>query len=327
MKQLLAKTAFLFCLSLSIFYPDSFRVGMMHTHILNSEVFEPITLQMGYNDAVSFTLKSDTLFLEGIELEIKQSAASLKYPNTIAYTIYTEISPEPAKNEIDYTAQKISTALLPNRFSHSIRIPLKEPYNFTRNGNSEIIPYSSSLCLSPFMLRLNPVMKGLPDDIEGARFTVIARPLLIAEGGLKINLQYPDKEQKPVSVQLNGDYLAKYTELQLRQPGQYSLQINSDAYRTETRTCVVERGKTTQLDIQLKSITPLLRIQAPENVMIMLDGEEITLANTPIPLESGSHIIMCKIGTYQLTRQIIVEEGKSYLLTFTMDMLIQEITE
>ena len=170
-------------------------------------------------------------------------------------------------------------------------------------------------------------MKGLPDDIERARFTVIARPLLIAKGGLKINLHYPDKEQKPVSVQLNGDYLAQYGELQLRQPGQYSVQINADAYRAETRSCVIERGKITQLDIQLKSITPLLRIQAPENVIVMLDGEEISPANTPIPLASGSHIVVCKLGAYQLTRQIIAEEGKSYLVTFTMDMLIQEITE
>ena len=244
-----------------------------------------------------------------------------------AYTIYTEISPEPAKKEIDYTAQKISTSLLPNRFSHIIRIPLKAQYSFTQSNTGDLLPYRNQISITPFMLRLNPVMKGLPDDIERARFTVIARPLLIAKGGLKINLHYPDKEQKPVSVQLNGDYLAQYGELQLRQPGQYSVQINADAYRAETRSCVIERGKITQLDIQLKSITPLLRIQAPENVIVMLDGEEISPANTPIPLASGSHIVVCKLGAYQLTRQIIAEEGKSYLVTFTMDMLIQEITE
>ena len=327
MKQLIATTAFLFCLSLSIFYPDSFRVSRVYPCILDSEVFEPITLQIGYNDAVSFTLNSNTLFLEGIELEIKQGNTSLKYPNAIAYTIYTEISPEPAKKEIDYTAQKISTSLLPNRFSHIIRIPLKAQYSFTQSNTGDLLPYRNQISITPFMLRLNPVMKGLPDDIERARFTVIARPLLIAKGGLKINLHYPDKEQKPVSVQLNGDYLAQYGELQLRQPGQYSVQINADAYRAETRSCVIERGKITQLDIQLKSITPLLRIQAPENVIVMLDGEEISPANTPIPLASGSHIVVCKLGAYQLTRQIIAEEGKSYLVTFTMDMLIQEITE
>lgn len=326
MKQIIVSSTFFFFLALSFFYPDSFRVSMMNPYVLDSEVFEPITLQMGYNDAVSFVLKTDILFLEGIELEIKQSSASLKYPNAIAYTIYTEISPDPAKKEIDYSAQKISTALLPARFSHIIRLPLKPQYSFTQSNSGDLIPYRKQLPIIPFMLRLNPVMKGLPDDFEQTRFTVIARPLLIADGGLKIKLHYPDKEQKPVSVQLNGDYLGNYTDLLLRQPGQYSVQINSDAYRTETRACIIERGKITQLDIQLKSITPLLQLQIPENVTVILDGQAVIPSEDPLPIESGTHIVVCKIGNYQLTRQIVAEEGKSYQLTVTMDMLIQEIT-
>ena len=97
------------------------------------------------------------------------------------------------------------------------------------------------------MLRLNPVMKGLPEDFEQASFTVIARPLLIAEGGLTLKLQYPDKEQKPVTVQLNNEYLTQFDTLQLLQPGTYSVSISSDAYRTEMRSCIIERGKITQL--------------------------------------------------------------------------------
>lgn len=69
----------------------------MHTHVFTTEVFDPVSLSLGYNDAVSFAIKSDFLFLEGIELEIKQDKINMKYPNSIAYTLYTDIKPEPSK--------------------------------------------------------------------------------------------------------------------------------------------------------------------------------------------------------------------------------------
>ena len=327
MKQRLCITLFFLFFAVSFFYPDNFRVSAMHTRVFNTEVFEPISLTIGYNDAVSFTIKNDFLFLEGIELEIKQDKTSMNYPNSIAYTVYTDIKPEPSKNYVDYSAKKINTALLPNRFSHILRIPLKKDYTFKRIKNSELLPYSSSVAVNPIMLRLNPAMKGLPDDFERASFTVIIRPLLIAEGGLQLKLQFPDKEQKPVTVQLNNEYLTHFEDLQLLLPGTYSVSISSDAYRTEMRSCIIERGKITQLDVSLKSITPLLHIQAPENVAVFLDNQELTLSKGQLPVAVGVHTVVFKMGTYELTRQITVEEGKTYEMTMTMDVLLQEVAD
>ena len=327
MKQRLCILSYFFFFTVSFFYPDSFRVSAMNMHIFNTEAFDPVSLTIGYNDAVAFAVKNDILFLEGIELEIKQNKASMRYPNAIAYTVYTDIKPEPSKKHIDYSAKKISTALLPNRFSHIIRIPVKKDYNFKQIKNSELLPYNGNIAVSPFMLRLNPVMKGLPEDFEQATFTIIARPLLIAEGGLQLKLVHPDKEQKPVTVQLNNEYLTQLDTLQLLLPGTYSVSISSDAYRTEMRSCIIERGKITQLEVQLKSITPLLHIQAPENVAVFLDNQEIMLSKEPQPVEMGVHTVVFKMGSYEMTRQITVEEGKTYELTMTMDVLLQEVAQ
>ena len=303
MKQFLCITSYFFFFAVSFFYPDSFRVSKVHIYTFDMEVFDPVSLTIGYNDAVSFSVKGDFLFLEGIELEIKQNKTSMNYPNSIAYTVYTDIKPEPVENSIDYSAKKISTALLPNRFSHIMRIPVKKDYTFKQIKNSELLPYVGSIAAArPVMLRLNPVMKGLPDDFEQASFTVIIRPLLIAEGGLKLNLQFPDKEQT------------------------YSVSIGSDAYRTEMRSCIIERGKITQLEVHLKSITPLLHIQAPENVAVFLDNQEIAPSKEPLPVAVGVHTVVFKMGSYELTRQMTVEEGKTYELTMTMDVLLQEIS-
>lgn len=327
MKQLLCTISYFFFFSVSFFYPDSFRVSNTYAYTFTTEVFEPVSLTIGYNDAVSFTVKSDFLFLEGIELEIKQDKTSMNYPNSIAYTVYTDIKPEPSKRCIDYSAKKISTALLPNRFSHIIRIPVRSDYGFKQIKNSELLPYDNKLVVAPFMLRLSPVMKGLPEDFEQATFTVIARPLLIAEGGLKLRLIFPDKEQKPLNIQLNNEYLTHFDNLQLLLPGTYSININSDAYRTEMRSCIIERGRITQLEVLLKSIAPLLHIQAPENVTVFLDNQEFIPSKEPQPVEMGVHTVVFKMGSYELTRQITVEEGKTYELTMTMDVLLQEVAQ
>ena len=328
MKQFLCATSYFLFFAVSFFYPDSFRVSNVHAYTFDTEVFEPVSITIGYNDTVSFAVKNDFLFLEGIELEIKQNKISMSYPNAVAYTIYTDIKPEPSKRNVDYSAKKISTALLPNRFSHIIRIPVKKDYTFKQIKNGELLPYIGSLAAArPVMLRLNPVMKGLPDDFERASFTVIIRPLLIAAGGLKLKLQFPEKEQKPVTVQLNNEYLTQFDDLQLLLPGTYSVSIGSDAYRTEMRSCIVERGKITQLEVQLKSITPLLHIQGPENVAVFLDNQEIAPSKEPLPVAVGVHTVVFKMGSYELTRQVTVEEGKTYELTMTMDVLLQEIED
>ena len=297
----------------------------MHTYTFDTEVFAPVSLTIGYNDAVSFAVKSDFLFLEGIELEIKQNKMSMNYPNAIAYTLYSDIKPAPSKHDIDYSAKKITTALLPNRFSHIIRLPIKKDYSFKQIKNSELLPYADRIAENPVMLRLNPVMKGLPDDFEQASFTVIIQPLLIAEGGLKLKLQFPEKEQKPVTMQLNNEYLTQFEDLQLLSPGTYSVNISSDAYRTEMRSCIIERGKITQLEVQLKSIMPLLHIQAPENTTVFINNQEIALSKEPLPVAVGVHTVVFKMGTYEITRQITVEEGKTYEMMMTMDVLLQEI--
>lgn len=60
-------------------------------------------------------------------------------------------------------------------------------------------------------------------------------------------------------------------------------------------SCIIERGKITQLEVQLKSITPLLHIQAPENVAVFLDNQEITLSKEPLPVAVGGHTIVFKM--------------------------------
>ena len=58
---------------------------------------------------------------------------------------------------------------------------------------------------------------------------------------------------------------------------------------------------------------------------MFLDNQEIVLSKEPLPVTVGMHTVVFKMGSYELTRQITVEEGKTYEMTMTMDVLLQEI--
>ena len=47
----------------------------------------------------------------------------------------------------------------------------------------------------------------------------------------------------------------------------------------------------------------------------------------PLPVTVGVHTVVFKMGTYELTRQITVEEGKTYEMTMAMDVLLQEVAQ
>ncbi|MGP1595069.1 MAG: hypothetical protein ACTTH8_07475 [Treponema sp.] len=325
MKQRLFFFVFSFIFSLSAFTAETFRVSRMHTCVLDARYLDPVVVTAGYNDAIACSTQFNSIFLEGIELEIKQPKEALDTPNALAYTVYTGITPDASSEKIDYTGTKLISHILPNRSSFIIRIPFKEKHSLAPVPHSLLLPYEEKNAFETFVLRFHPIMKGLPESFEQAPYKVIIRPLLIAEGGLKLHISYPDNEVKPINIQINRTYIPQSADIQLLAPGSYILNITSNNYRSEMRSCIIERGKITSLEIPLKSLTPKIRILVPQHIGVFVNDKEWEYSDNFIPIPSGVHIVVFKMGSYEITRQIIVEEGKSYDLSITMDVNFDEV--
>ncbi|MGP1576071.1 MAG: hypothetical protein ACTTH7_01030 [Treponema sp.] len=325
MKQRLFFFTFSFIFSLSPLAAEPFRVNRMHTCVLDARCLDPVVVTAGYNDAVACTTHFNSIFLEGIELEIKQPKEALDAQNALAYTIYTSIAPDASSEKIDYTGNKLVSNVMPNRSSFIIRIPFKEKNTLAAIPNALLLPYEEKNAFETFVLRFNPIISSLPEVCEQASYKVIIRPLLIAEGGLKLNISYPDNEIKPINIQINRTYIPQSADIQLLTPGSYILNVTSNSYRSEIRSCTIERGKITSLDITLKSLTPKLRILVPQHIGVFVNEKEWEYSDDFVPIPSGVHIVVFKIGSYEITRQIIAEEGKSYDLSLTMEVNFDEV--
>ncbi len=327
MKYIIKTTSlFIFLFFTTYSYAEKFRVGNVYMYAIEEGGYPTASFSIGYNDAISLQIQKDLLFLNGIELQIKQDKTALANSNMISYEIYSHISPVPKKKCIDYSGKRLFTNLLPTRITHTIQIPLKKTYTETQKNTSDTVPYDKHIMEYPILFRLHPVMKGIPDSLENAVFTITVKPIVRNEGGLKINLTYPkEEEQKPVNVQIDNHYLNNFSDLQIIAPGTYRITVSSDEYRSEVRSCIIEKGKITTIPITLKSTIPLLDIDVPSKVTVLFDNETITIPNTPIPITTGTHTITVKIGEYEAVRQFTAEKGKSYLFNMNIDTSLTEL--
>jgi hypothetical protein len=302
---------------------ESFRVHAITPVTLDSQKPEAQTVELGYDDAIGIIFPQDTTFIKGVEVEIKIPKTFTDYPDSIAYGIYRQIKPVPQTKTIDYQAEQIVFQPLPARLSYVLQIPIQKNHNLKTGPYSTVLKYVHDP-KGPLLFRLQPIMKGLPENIETLVFTVKIKPLLTDEGGFRLNLTYPAAEQKPVSVRIDEVLIDNPAVMHTLAPGSHHLSIVSDDYRNEVRVFTVESGKTTEIAVPMKDTTPRLYIVAPENTIITLDTAPLANLREGKTIEPGDHTLLFKIGDYEVTRQLTAEKGKDYTITMVIDVQVTE---
>lgn len=319
--------AILFCFcSLCICAAEPFRVGKTEIVEISSEMTQQ-SVKMGYSDAVAFVFTDPLLFLQGIEIELKIPQSIIPYRNSMSYSLYEKVSPEPSKEIIDYAAEKIVMEILPSRLSFILQIPVKTPHTLKSNSYVTVVKTSQIDAHTVLLFRLMPVMKGLSDMVENAVFSLEIKPLYTNEGMLTLSFTYPHEEKKPLTVRIDENTMQNNTKPFILKPGMHHISIVSDTYRNEVRVFNIAQGKNTNLEIQLRDIAPLLSIAAPENAVIFLDEIELTVPASErvnIPTTAGVHSIRFVIGDYEIKKTVDVQNGKNYTVSLFIDAEIVE---
>lgn len=312
------------CLTCSMgFAGDIFYVKKVQCFMLNTEQFEPVSVNLGYTDAVALVFKHTPVFLEGLDIEITQSQDHLRFPNTFAYRIYTDVEPSPAVTIRDYSGTMRMQGILPNAASYSVQVPLNSTY-VQAEGKQHERALSYYAPPQSILFRFYPMISAIPDKLEHIPFKATIRPVLAGVGGLKLNVQFPEKEQKPIKVQINQEDVTDTSGVQFMKPGNYLITVSSDHYRNEVRSCAVEKGKVTELTIPLKSLISQLYIEPIAGVTVFLDGKKVDNVKKPLTVTPEVHVITFRIGNNEIMRQIDVKEGKKYYLMMTFDVSLEE---
>lgn len=311
------KTLFyLLFLSLSrLSFAEYVRISSLEIIELGKEK-RSVSVRYGAGVAIRLDAKMD--FLQGVEIEIRQGQASMNFPNAIEYNIFTcteDLDPM----RIEYNATNLERRLLPQRVSTILQLPTCKNNSLKTTPYSKLIAHTFKNEDGFILVQLLPILKGLSQEFEQALFTISAKPIFTDEGGLNLNLGFPNKETN-TKITLNNTIvkLSKPPKFFTLPIGTYQFVLEADGYRTEVRNIKIEQAEILTLDVNLRSIVPLLFIYVPKETKVLLNRTEINTEKMPIELPVGKHTVKLQLGNYEVIRQIEAEESKTY--TVTMDI-------
>jgi hypothetical protein len=301
---------------------ESFRIHHLFPVTFSDNNITEQTVTTGINDSIAIFIPSDLTYLEGIEIKMQIPESVAEWRDSIACSLYEKITPVPDESKIDYTGTRTFVATLPVRVSWTFQIPLK------KNNTLKTSPYAEKLNILPdvsqkmIFVRLQPAMKGIPEEMQNAELKISIKPLLVSKGRLRIMTKAP--ENKPYTVFVDQQQVTLEKTGIIIDTGIHNVTIVSDFYRNETRTVRVDQAKTTDLLIVLKSIEPTLLITAPDNTTVFIDDEPCTKIGSEFTISEGDHKIKFLIGDYEIIRNLTVQKGKSYTAALSVDLNISE---
>lgn len=338
-------------------YPETFRVAK--TNVINlvskNSTENTNSIQIGINEGLCIKLSEDSDFMEfvqGIEIKMQIPEIIASWKDSVACTLYRTISPSPNSKRIDYSGTRGYVSTLPARLSWILQIPLVKQNSFKNDryvSTAEEIPDTSNNCV---FIRLQPVIKGIPEEILNAKITISVKPVLFDKGRLKLSIFPPEKESdsqnnlqqnelkndeniqnqnddfnvlKPFSVYIDDlPYDFSDKDSVILETGIHDISVISEFYRSEVRTLRIDQAKTTELLLTMKSINPTLLVTAPEGSEITVDEKPFFNVNQEVEISEGNHVIKFKIGGYEIVRTISAIKGKTYKADFTVDLKLSE---
>lgn len=320
--QFIFSLTFLSTISL---YSETFRVSKVTCLEITDNLTSENSAKIGLNEALSIKLPAEKTFIEGIELKFEIPEAVAYWMDSVACSVYANIKPTPTTTQIDYSGTRAYVSTLPGKLSWVLQIPIKNDNSIKSNNyitkvDSVITPENDVI-----FLRLQPVMKGIPEETLNSKIPITIKPILSKKGQLEIKISSPGSDYKPCTIFIDDKIDNNVsTNKVLLESGIHNISIISEYYRNEVRTVRIDQGKTTTLEVQLKSIEPTLLIKAPEGTKVFLDDEKCTTFGNEIVITEGEHKIRVVIGDYELVRSITAIKGKTYKADFSLDLQINE---
>ncbi len=323
-------TVFLYLLFSGAVGAESFRTIVAGKLDISSAHQDGRTLQLGYIDSAVIVLDADRRFLRGVELELKVPQAYQKYRGSVAIALYTATSALaasslPASGVADVEGDRVGFELLPNKLQVIYQIPLRKDHGLKASPYVSIPTGVLPVSAFPLIFRLQPVMKGLPEELETMKFQLSAKPLITDKGALRLTVKYPEKlKDRPFTLLIDDDVMDDPGREQILTEGEHRASFISEDYRNENRLFVIERGKVQELVVELKDPTPVVSIEAPENASVFFDDTLIGDPTQAFTTEPGEHVVRFVVGDYSILKSLTVRKGRTYRVSISIDVNVAE---
>ena len=316
------------CLLSPVFelHPESFRTVIEGSVEISCENPAGNAVPIGIDGSILITLGAETRFLRGIEFEISAPQAWLAYRGSIVMSMYKNLNNQTASGTADLSGSRIAFEPLPAKLQNVYQIPVRPSHGLRTTPYVTVVPSGvTALDTFPILFRFMPVMKGMNGEFEKLSFNITVRPILSAEGAVRLIPRYPPQLRgKPFTVLIDDVMVENLSEQHILKEGEHHLVVLSDDYRNESRRFVVEKAKTIDLIVDLQDPTPLIIFEGPQNAKIFLNNVPVPNNREPITIEPGNHEAKFQVGDYTITKTINVARGKTYRVALAVDLTIQE---
>lgn len=316
-------------------FSESFRVRKVHTVQMKEEIGFEKTVKIGINDSIALFLPEKKAgekqfdFIEGFEVKIQIPKSVSDWRDSVALSLYDDISPRPSENQIDYSGTRIFIQPLPSKMNWIAQVPLYTKTSLKDSSYTTKVSVIPDVSKGYAFLRFMPVMKGVPEETLNATLTVVIKPCLRNLGRLSLDFDRTEgSASSPVDILIDDEVVSsQFTQKNfstLLEPGLHNLSIQSQEYRSEVRSLVVEQAKVSSEKFSFKSLKPTISISAPDNSEVFLDGNKVSEIGKEFEVSEGEHSLKFILGSYEILRNITAEKGKTYSANLNIDLQILE---
>jgi hypothetical protein len=304
---------------------ESIRALLAGTLELSADNPEGASLNLGSNGSALIRLGRGSRFLRGVELELAAPQAWLAHRGSLAMGVYAELDHAPSPGINDLEGRRVAFDPLPNRIKMIYQIPIRRSHSLRTSPYVTVVGSTVIPTEFPILIKLMPIIKGINAELENMQFVLTARPILSDEGVVRFNFRFPALMQgKPFIVLVDDVVVENIGEEQMFKEGEHHLVVLSDDYRNENRRFMVEKAKRLDIVIDLQDPTPLIIFEAPGNAQVFLNNSHVSRDSGPIPVDAGVHEAKFQVGDWVLTRVITVERGKTYRISLSVGIDIEE---
>lgn len=310
-------------------YSESFYFPSLSFFSINNSSVKETQCSLNLDDGLLIRVEEHNPFFAGLDIEISQSHA-----RAISLFLYS-VSTLHNETEKKYMGRELFREELQQKKNFTFRLLYDEKIKLQGDATIRFLPFYLNEPNSAIILKLSQNEKQNVGD-EEKKLTLRLRPILQDVGGIKFNLIYPEPcnsfrsttahdegTHKNITVRVDNAYVKDISKPYMTSVGQHKIQVDSNFYKSEVISCLIEKGKIETIDVELKSLDPVFTIEGPNSLEVYLDNKPIKLPFCA-KVEVGEHLIRCKMDGYELVRSLTAEAGKNYVLNLLLSLIVSE---
>ncbi len=279
--------------------------------------------RFGPGDLIIVGATSANAMHAAIKIELEIPDAVKHFRGAYAVYLYKKVTPPPTPGNDNYRAEAIEFLLLPASTRFTLYLPITKDFTAEESFDVAIVDTLVHSNDFPVIIAVLPVMKGIPSRIMESVFTVKLSFAPSSLGTLRLVLVFPDKDELPHTVAIDGNIKSSPRDGFVLQEGLHTLAITSPHYSDETVTFTIDAGGYTDLRIELEGRSSRFIAEVPEGTRIFLDGKQIeTPGADGMEIEPGEHTAVLKIGDYSLNKVFTVLPGTTCTLSVDIEILV-----